>query len=65
MELADCWGMVRPSVTEPLVTLRFEGKSRESLFRVTELVLAALPDEVKAAALAAVKTFLPGGDGRR
>jgi phosphomannomutase/phosphoglucomutase len=46
VELADAWGMVRPSVTEPLVTLRFEGKSRESLSRVVALVLGALPDEI-------------------
>jgi len=59
VELADCWGLVRPSVTEPLLTLRFEGRSRASLNRIANLVLAALPDAVRETARAAVQPFLP------
>ena len=43
-EFSDGWGLIRASVTEPLVTLRFEGKSLESLERIREGFLAADSD---------------------
>lgn len=55
VEFADGWGMVRPSVTEPLLTLRFEAKTTARLREIVRLVLAALP----AAARAAVAAHLP------
>jgi phosphomannomutase/phosphoglucomutase len=54
IEFADGWGMIRSSVTEPLFTLRFEARSGERLREITELLLAALPGEVKEAARAAM-----------
>lgn len=39
-EFADGWGLIRASVTEPLVTLRFEGKSLKSLDGIRESFLA-------------------------
>lgn len=33
-EFRDGWGLVRPSVTEPMVTMRFEGTSPEALARI-------------------------------
>ncbi len=47
VELKDCWGMVRPSITEPILTLRFEGKTRERLSFITDLILSVLPGEIK------------------
>jgi len=47
VELPDCWGMIRPSITEPIVTLRFEGKNRERLVFILKLILSVLPDELK------------------
>lgn len=47
----DCWGLIRPSITEPLVTMRFEGKTSERLSYIINLVLAVLPDELRTAAL--------------
>lgn len=40
-EYSDGWGLIRASVTEPLVTMRFEGKSIASLERIREGFLAA------------------------
>lgn len=47
VELEGCWGMVRPSITEPILTLRFEGKTRESLSFITDLILSVLPEEIQ------------------
>ncbi len=47
VEFSDCWGMVRPSVTEPLITFRFEGKNEERLRYVIDLVLSALPQVIR------------------
>ena len=47
VELPDCWGMIRPSITEPILTLRFEGKNRERLLFIIELIVATLPDEIQ------------------
>ncbi|KLU59844.1 phosphomannomutase/phosphoglucomutase [Peptococcaceae bacterium CEB3] len=58
VELPDCWGMVRPSVTEPIITLRFEGKNEERLHFISEQVLAALPEDVRPDALAALGKVL-------
>jgi phosphomannomutase/phosphoglucomutase len=43
LELEDGWGLVRPSVTEPLITLRFEGVDQAALRRLLEKVEAAAP----------------------
>jgi len=37
------WGMARPSVTEALITLRFEANSRTSLRRIMEKFIQAAP----------------------
>lgn len=47
LDLKDCWGMVRPSITEPILTLRFEGKTGERLSYITGLMLSALPGEIR------------------
>ncbi|WP_346354006.1 phosphomannomutase/phosphoglucomutase [Azotosporobacter soli] len=54
IDFADGWGMIRASVTEPLFTLRFEAKTRQRLDEIIELLLAALPDKIRAAVLNAL-----------
>lgn len=39
----DGWALIRPSVTQPLVTLRFEAHSEASLREIRELVIAESP----------------------
>lgn len=43
-EFADGWGMARLSVTEPAITLRFEGKNEASLARIMQRFEQAAPD---------------------
>ncbi len=43
IEFADGWGMVRASVTEPLLTFRFEAKTASRLREIAATLLAALP----------------------
>lgn len=43
-EYEDGWALARASITEPLMTLRFEGRDRESLRRIITRFLAAVPD---------------------
>ncbi len=38
------WALVRASVTEPALTLRFEGRTHEDMLAVAETFLAALPE---------------------
>lgn len=57
IEFADGWGMIRSSVTEPLFTLRFEARSAARLREISDLLLAALPEEIGSA----VKAQLPEG----
>jgi len=47
IDFADGWGMIRASVTEPLFTLRFEAKSNERLQEIIEILLSALPENIK------------------
>lgn len=47
LEFADGWGMIRASVTEPLFTLRFEAKSAVRLQEIIDLLLSALPVNIK------------------
>jgi phosphomannomutase / phosphoglucomutase len=42
-EFADGWGMARQSVTEPAITLRFEGKDQHSLDRIMQRFEQAAP----------------------
>jgi phosphomannomutase/phosphoglucomutase len=44
MELPDSWGLVRPSVTEPVITLRFEGTDQQALARILRLVQVIIPE---------------------
>lgn len=48
VELAEAWGLIRPSNTSPSITFRFEGDNDEALReiqdRFRELLLAADPD---------------------
>jgi phosphomannomutase/phosphoglucomutase len=39
----DGWALVRPSVTEPLITLRFEAHSQERLAQIQDIVIAQSP----------------------
>ncbi|NLF02138.1 MAG: hypothetical protein GX601_14290 [Anaerolineales bacterium] len=41
---ADGWALARPSVTEPLITLRFEGHDEERLRAIVAATLAESPD---------------------
>ncbi len=43
-EYEDGWALARPSITEPLITLRFEGRDRSSLPGIAERFLAAAPE---------------------
>lgn len=43
-EFSDGWGMARPSVTEPAVTLRFEGWDQAALQRIIGAFTEAAPD---------------------
>jgi len=42
------WGLVRKSITEPLLTLRFEAKSEEDIASVIDEVLGGVPELKKA-----------------
>lgn len=42
-EFKDGWGLMRVSVTEPLLTLRFEARDRENLDKVKDLFLEPVP----------------------
>lgn len=42
IETADGWGMIRASVTEPIFTLRFEGKQQQEIDRLQTLFFAAM-----------------------
>ncbi|MGC9359092.1 MAG: phosphomannomutase/phosphoglucomutase [Anaerolineae bacterium] len=44
IQFADGWALARRSVTEPVITLRFEAKSQESLDAIRSRVIAASPD---------------------
>lgn len=44
IEWADGWGLVRPSVTEPVITLRFEGIHDAALSRILARVGALAPE---------------------
>lgn len=55
IEFEDGWGMIRASVTEPLFTLRFEGKTPQRLQEIIEILLSALPENIKGL----VRTALP------
>lgn len=39
----DGWALIRPSVTEPVLTLRFEARSEQRLADLQELVVARVP----------------------
>ena len=43
-EYDDGWALARASITEPLMTFRFEGKDADSLRRIVEKFLASVPD---------------------
>ena len=42
VEYADSWGLVRPSNTSPVLSLRFEADDAEALLRIQETFAAAL-----------------------
>jgi phosphomannomutase/phosphoglucomutase len=46
LQFENGWALVRPSVTEPLLTIRFEGNTAEDLSDVIELVAEQLPPEI-------------------
>jgi len=66
VDLGGAWGLIRPSITEPLVTMRCEGKTRDGLARVVDLMVGALPGDLGSRAAAAAAPWRNGvpGDGR-
>ncbi len=44
VQFSQGWGLVRVSVTEPLLTFRFEARSEEGLKEVRELFLSPVPE---------------------
>jgi phosphomannomutase/phosphoglucomutase len=40
----DGWALARPSITEPAITFRFEGRSPDDLPRIASRFLAAVPE---------------------
>lgn len=42
-EYSDGWGLARQSVTEPLLTLRFEGENQDALRQIMSRFVAAAP----------------------
>ncbi len=46
VEFPEGWGLMRISVTEPLLTFRFEGKTPSDLEKVVNVFLSALPEEL-------------------
>jgi phosphomannomutase/phosphoglucomutase len=54
----DGWGLVRPSVTEPLITLRFEGRTAE---RLTEIMAAVVAGSAELGRLMAAHGVLSAG----
>ena len=43
-EFSDGWGLARKSVTEPLLTLRFEGEDNHALKRIINSFIEAAPE---------------------
>ncbi|MBC8015513.1 MAG: phosphomannomutase/phosphoglucomutase, partial [Sporomusaceae bacterium] len=56
IEFNDGWGMIRASVTEPLFTLRFEAKTEQRLQEIIEILLSALPENIKGLVTKALPT---------
>lgn len=46
IETVDGWGMIRASVTEPIFTLRFEGKTGDVIERLQTLFLSAMDEDL-------------------
>lgn len=46
IETEDGWGMIRASVTEPIFTLRFEGKTMSFIDEMKRLFLSAMDEEL-------------------
>jgi phosphomannomutase len=44
LEFEDGWGMARQSVTEPVITLRFEGKTTQALNKIMQRFENAAPN---------------------
>jgi phosphomannomutase / phosphoglucomutase len=44
VEFPEGWGLIRKSITEPCVTLRFEAKDRKGLEKIIDAFLALLPE---------------------
>lgn len=52
IEFEDGWGMIRASVTEPLFTLRFEARTKARLKEIANILISAMPENVKQTVLA-------------
>jgi phosphomannomutase/phosphoglucomutase len=61
VEFPNGWGLIRSSITEPKITLRFEGESGADLDEVIAAFLAPLP-ELKQEVFAALRRS--AGDGQ-
>jgi len=47
VEFKEGWGLMRASVTEPLLTFRFEAKEKKDLQSILNRFIPHLPDEIK------------------
>ncbi|MCD6317967.1 hypothetical protein J7M02_02740 [Candidatus Aerophobetes bacterium] len=47
VEFKEGWALMRASVTEPLLTFRFEAKEKKDLQRIVDRFISYLPDEIK------------------
>ncbi|MEP0766324.1 MAG: phosphomannomutase/phosphoglucomutase [Fimbriimonadia bacterium] len=54
----ECWGIVRASVTEPVLALRFEGTSEQALLEGAQRFLVLLPEPARAEAEGRLKRLL-------
>ena len=44
VQFGEGWGLLRPSVTEPAITLRFEARSQRALAGIMDAFLAPVPE---------------------
>jgi len=63
IQFPEGWGLLRPSVTEPAITLRFEARRREDLALIIERFLAPVPElKDQVFSLPDVRRTLEGSD---
>jgi len=63
LDTGGAWAMIRPSITEPLVTVRGEGKTAERLAAVLDLLVSVLPEDPGGRAARATAPWRGGESG--